>query len=114
MLRVRVEDEYLRKYLFHSFKTFVRPGMLSRGNILDKLWKVKLPRFADKWEDNLETIHEIMSSFLPELERWRSLKQEIKETDREIDRIVYDLYGLTDEEIEIVESSIGNDDGDDL
>jgi hypothetical protein len=30
---------------------------------------------------------------------------EIAELDREIDRIVYDLYGLTDKEISIIEKS---------
>lgn len=34
------------------------------------------------------------------------LLQEIKETDDEIDRMVYDLYGLTDEEIQIIEESL--------
>lgn len=34
-----------------------------------------------------------------------SLKAEIEKTDKEIDRIVYELYELTPEEIEIVENS---------
>jgi len=33
------------------------------------------------------------------------LKTQIDETDKEIDQMVYELYGLTDEEIEIVEQS---------
>lgn len=33
------------------------------------------------------------------------LQREIEKTDAEIDRLVYDLYGLTEEEIQIVESS---------
>jgi tRNA1(Val) A37 N6-methylase TrmN6 len=36
----------------------------------------------------------------------QSLKSEIDQTDREIDRMVYELYGLTEEEIGIVEESI--------
>ena len=31
------------------------------------------------------------------------LKTRIDQTDKEIDRMVYELYGLTDEEIQIVE-----------
>jgi len=31
------------------------------------------------------------------------VKREIESTDRAIDRLVYELYGLTDEEIKIVE-----------
>ncbi len=33
-----------------------------------------------------------------------SLRREIESTDREIDRLVYQLYGLTEEEIRIVEA----------
>ena len=32
-----------------------------------------------------------------------AIQSEIKETDRDIDALVYDLYGLTEEEIKIVE-----------
>jgi hypothetical protein len=34
-----------------------------------------------------------------------SLQTQIAATDRQIDRLVYDLYGLTEEEIRIVEES---------
>ncbi|MCF8409404.1 MAG: Eco57I restriction-modification methylase domain-containing protein [Crocinitomicaceae bacterium] len=35
----------------------------------------------------------------------QELKKQISQTDREIDRMVYELYGLTEEEIQIVENS---------
>ena len=34
---------------------------------------------------------------------WQKLKEEIEKTDKLIDQKVYELYGLTDEEIKIVE-----------
>jgi hypothetical protein len=34
-----------------------------------------------------------------------ALKAEIDQTDKEIDKMVYELYGLTEEEIQIVEGS---------
>lgn len=37
----------------------------------------------------------------------RSLLTRIEETDRFIDEIVYKLYGLTDEDIKIVEQAVG-------
>ena len=47
------------------------------------------------------------------VKEWKDLQQEIenledkiKKTDSEIDQMVYDLYDLTDEEIEIVEESL--------
>lgn len=42
-------------------------------------------------------------------QRWTEnradLERRIEATDREIDRLVYDLYGLTDEEIALVEEA---------
>ena len=38
----------------------------------------------------------------------RELDEKIQRTDDLIDQIVYDLYGLTNEEIEIVEEAVGN------
>ncbi|MBI4836991.1 MAG: hypothetical protein HY813_01125 [Candidatus Portnoybacteria bacterium] len=37
--------------------------------------------------------------------KWERLKSEIEKTDKKIDEEVYKLYGLTPEEIEIVENS---------
>ena len=34
------------------------------------------------------------------------LERQIEATDRQIDKLVYELYGLTEEEIAVVESSI--------
>ena len=36
-----------------------------------------------------------------------TIERRIEATDREIDRLVYDLYGLTDEEIALVEEATG-------
>ena len=40
-------------------------------------------------------------------ERAAELDEQIERTDELIDEIVYELYGLTDEEIEIVEGAVG-------
>jgi hypothetical protein len=47
-------------------------------------------------------LHKRSTSRPQEQER---LAREIASTDREIDRLVYELYGLTEEEIKVVESS---------
>ena len=38
-------------------------------------------------------------------QRRTALQRQIEATDREIDRLVYELYGLTEEEIRIVEEA---------
>lgn len=42
---------------------------------------------------------------LNDLKQALELKSQIDRTDKEIDRMVYELYGLTEEEIQIVENS---------
>jgi hypothetical protein len=66
----------------------------------EKLFESKLPVFDD---DKLKAIK-------PYLEIWEELlelRDKIDKTDWLIDQIVYKLYGLTDEEIKIVEEAVG-------
>jgi hypothetical protein len=46
-----------------------------------------------------------MNYFNEQIQKAQTLKSEIDKTDSEIDRMVYELYGLTDDEIGIVEES---------
>jgi len=48
---------------------------------------------------------EWMQYFNEQKQKAQELKSEIDKTDKEIDQMVYELYGLTEEEIEIVENS---------
>jgi hypothetical protein len=58
--------------------------------------KVKLSLTEEaKWEEY----------FLQEAKQALALKSEISKTDQEIDRMVYELYRLTEEEIKIVEGT---------
>jgi len=49
----------------------------------------------EKWEDY----------FLPQQQKALEIKDQITKTDKEIDTMVYELYGLTDKEIAIVENT---------
>ena len=51
--------------------------------------------------DGLETYRE-------QVDRAAELDEQIERTDGLIDEIVYGLYGLTDEEIAIVEAAVGD------
>jgi len=59
--------------------------------------KIKLSLSEDsEWED----------FFTQKSKKALEIKNSIEETDKEIDKMVYELYNLTDDEIEIIESSI--------
>ena len=73
---------------------------LSFADFLKEISKIKGSRtlgLAEKadWEDY----------FLQEQQKAQFIKNTITQTDKEIDQMVYQLYGLTEEEIEIVENS---------
>jgi hypothetical protein len=72
---------------------------LQRTNsLIDRLRKLTLPA-VDDVQDGLE-------SYVETKKRADELEAKIEETDELIDEIVYELYGLTDEEIEIVEEAV--------
>lgn len=71
-----------------DFKDFLKE--LQKANV-----KLSLSEEAD-W----------MNYFNEQKQKAQTLKAEIDKTDREIDRMVYELYGLTEEEIRIVEGAV--------
>ncbi|GAB6878403.1 hypothetical protein JCM17823_06770 [Halorubrum gandharaense] len=71
-----------------------------RSNI-DRLKAIELPD-ADAVADDID-------NYLQTVERAEELDEKIERTDDLIDEIVYELYGLTDEEITIVEEAVGDD-----
>jgi hypothetical protein len=66
---------------------------------LDRLEGLTLPALADV-EGGIER-------YMDAKERAAELDEQIERTDELIDEIVYELYGLTDEEIAIVEEAVG-------
>ncbi len=101
-LRLRIQDNSMRKFILYSLKD-TAPGKLGSGNILDQLQKLKIPRLVTNGEGNKRAIEELMAPFLVEVTKKEALEREIKEIDDAIDKRVYALCGLTDEEIKIIE-----------
>ena len=77
----------LEKFYESDFKTFV--GELKKQKVVLSL------KDQDEWED-------YFNSYKQEI---NTLQAEIDKTDKEIDQMVYELYGLTEEEIAVVEGS---------
>ncbi len=66
--------------------------------------KVKKLKFADKLEER-NFKNEWRAIFENDKTLTCKLKEEIAKTDKEIDKMVYELYGLSDDEIKIVEDN---------
>ncbi|WP_026726462.1 Eco57I restriction-modification methylase domain-containing protein [Flavobacterium sasangense] len=86
---------------------------LSFGDFIKEVNKAIKETNKDRVKNNLQPIKELtkldemdwMEVFETKKEEAQNLKQQIRTTDKEIDAMVYELYGLTDEEILIVENS---------
>jgi hypothetical protein len=78
-----------------------RESVTKTNSLIDRLQKLTLPSIADV-ETGLEQYREAK-------QRADELEDKIQRTDDLIDEIVYELYGLTDEEIEIVEEAVADD-----
>ena len=78
-----------------------RENATKTNSLVDRLKAITLPD-PDDVADDLER-------YIETKERADELDAKIEKTDRLIDEIVYDLYDLTDEEIEIVESAVADD-----
>jgi len=71
------------------------------NSLVDRLHKLTLPAVSD--------VETGLKSYMQTKERAEELGAKIEQTDELIDEIVYELYGLTDEEIEIVEEAVKDD-----
>lgn len=71
--------------------------------------KSPLDRLKDLTLPDAVEVKTGLEQYIEVRERADELEEKIEKTDQLIDEIVYDLYGLTDEEIEIVESAVQDD-----
>jgi hypothetical protein len=69
------------------------------NSLVDRLQAIELPDVDDVVDD--------LENYLRTKERAEELDAKIEQTGRIIHEIVYRLYGLTEEEIEIVEEAVG-------
>ncbi|MCG1002043.1 restriction endonuclease [Halobacterium noricense] len=70
------------------------------NSLVDRLRALTLPAVDD--------VREGLESYIETKQRAEELDERIERTDDLIDEIVYELYGLTDDEIEIVEETVAD------
>jgi type II restriction/modification system DNA methylase subunit YeeA len=81
--------------------TGFRETATKTNSLVDRLEKLTLPVVFD--------IESGLGRYIETRERAAALNEKIERTDRLIDEIVYEFYGLTDKEIEIVENAVDGD-----
>jgi len=64
---------------------------------------VKIQKIFAQYTDKIIELNQNLLQSIENSDQWHKIKDEIAKTDQKIDQEVYKLYGLTDEEIKIVE-----------
>jgi hypothetical protein len=120
---ISIDDKYLLGILNSNLTTFIY-GQLSssyRGGYLRFIYQylVRLPIHAINFADPVDAArHARMVGLVESMlslhkqagtarlpQEKEMIQRQIESTDRQIDRLVYELYGLTEEEVKIVEGS---------
>jgi hypothetical protein len=95
-------------FLIQNYCNKVKNGYIlnwkSFGNI--PIPQQRLPELEKLSKNMLQLIERIISLNGKQTDEKATIKKEIAETDKKIDNLVYDLYGLTEEERKIVEESV--------
>jgi hypothetical protein len=115
ILRLTFKDEALRQFIYASCRQFLnensRKHKWTKGKKPEPIYPLlvntlePLVYFNASAGDNLRAIRDLMKAVAEESGSadLAASESEIKKLDTEIDQRVYDLYGLTPEEIKIVE-----------
>ena len=94
----------MRDGLFRYFTLFIEQLTIRTINSSDPDDKVRHDKMVDLVEQMLTPHKQLAAAKTPD-DKTR-LQRQIDATDQQIDRLVYELYGLTKEEIEIVEGKL--------
>ena len=116
---LKVKDEKLCNFIFLSLRKLAsetRRRKLGDGNILETiLTQIQIPTFVTNKNENLKLIHKVMDRFDSRTEKTLSrgmsveeLEETVQTDDNEMERIVRDLYNLTRDEVNIVESELAS------
>ena len=105
LVKFEIKDHYKRQYLKLFLENLTEEQLVEinqyEGNILDKVMQIKIPDY-----DKPHVIKRVVDEWNQLQKEKAELEEKIERTDKEIDQMVYELYGLTDEEIKILEENV--------
>ncbi|MCL0064996.1 hypothetical protein M1N84_03800 [Dehalococcoidia bacterium] len=98
----KIKDSSAVEFLAKVLKDTKNFSKAKQKSIWQKIAEVKVPEFSQK-------VKEGFLRYKSAMKKAKELDEEITKIDRAIDRLAYDLYGLTEEERKVVEKSVWGD-----
>jgi len=98
----KIKDRLAIEFLAKMLEKEKRFSKAKTKTMWQKIAEVKVPEFTSE-------VKEGFLKYKSLIEKAKELDKEITKIDRAIDRLVYNLYGLTEDEIKIVEKSVWGD-----
>ena len=97
----RLQRQYLKLYIENLTEEQLAEINQYSGNILDKVLQITIPDY-----DKPEVVRKVVNEWNQLQSEIKDLENKIEATDREIDQMVYELYGLTEDEIQVIEEAM--------
>ena len=102
LLKFEENDNFRRQYIKLYLENLTEKQLEKidsySGNILKKTLQIEIPDY-----DKYQVVKKVVKEWENLQQEIEDLEEKIEETDSEIDQMVYELYDLDDDEIEIVE-----------
>lgn len=112
LLNSRLLDFFLKQIsttmrggYFRYFRQYIERLPIRRIDFESEDDRARYDAVVEAVESQIQ-LHKRLAT-LPDTDEKREVERQIEETDRQLDRLVYELYGLTEEEIAIVEAAVG-------
>ncbi len=103
VLRCRFPDRAIRTFLALEI---TRRGPSAKGKrILDKILAARVPAFSPSHEKNLELVRKQLGPYLNDYDNHRKWEEEYETSDGLLNQVVYNIYGLSQEETQHVETN---------
>jgi len=97
----RYQRQYIKLYLENLTGEQLEKIDNFSGNLIEKVLQIEIPDY-----NKPNVVRKVVDEWQALQDEIEALETKIERTDQEIDQMVHELYGLTDEEIEIVEESV--------
>ncbi|ADL12069.1 Eco57I restriction-modification methylase domain-containing protein [Acetohalobium arabaticum] len=107
LMKFEVEDKYQRRYIKYYLENLTDQQLEEAndfsGGLVKRVLQIEIPDYH-----KYQVVRKVVNEWNDLQQEIADLEEKIEVTDREIDQMVYDLYGLSDEEIQIVEESLAD------